>query len=191
MVPRFLALTWSSLLYPHLYIILTGHFHLYIPQALSVQFSSVAQSCPTLCDPMDCSTPGFPVHHQLPEFTQTHVDWVGDATQPSHPLSSPSPPASNPSQHQSLPMSQLFAWGGQSTRYDLSPPVLCPWDSPGKNTGMGFHVLLQELFLTQGLNLCLLCLLHWQAGSLPLSHLEAPGQDITWDKSGDALGLFA
>ena len=58
------------------------------------QFSSVAQSCPTLCDPMDCSTPGLPVHHQLPEFTQTHAHWVGDAIQPSH-LSSASPPALN------------------------------------------------------------------------------------------------
>ena len=59
----------------------------------SVQFSSVAQSCPTLCDRMDYSTPGLPIHHQLPEFTQTHVHHVGDAIQPSHPLSSPSPPA--------------------------------------------------------------------------------------------------
>ena len=69
---------------------------------LSVQFSSVAQSCPTLCDPMNRSTPGLPVHHQLPEFTQTHVHRVGDAIQPPHPLSSPSPPAPNPSQHQAL-----------------------------------------------------------------------------------------
>ena len=68
----------------------------------SVQFSSVAQSCPTLCDPMNRSTPGLPVHHQLPEFTQTHVHRVHDAIQPSHPRSSPSPPAPNPSQHQSL-----------------------------------------------------------------------------------------
>ena len=68
----------------------------------SVQFSSVAQSCPTLGDPMNPSTPGLPVHHQLPEFTQTHVHRVSDAIQPSHPLSSPSPPAPNPSQHQSL-----------------------------------------------------------------------------------------
>ena len=68
----------------------------------SVQFSSVAQSCPTLCDPMNHSTPGLPVHHQLPEFTQTHVHRVGDAIQPSHPLSSPCPPAPNPSQHQSV-----------------------------------------------------------------------------------------
>ena len=81
----------------------------------SVQFSSIAQSCPTLCDPMNCSMPGLPVHHQLPEITQTHIHWVSDAIQPSHPLSFPSPPAPNPSQHQSLPMSQLFAWGGRST----------------------------------------------------------------------------
>ena len=66
------------------------------------QFSSVAQSCPTLCDPMNCSMPRLSVHHQLPEFTQTHVHRDSDAIQPSHPLSSPSPPAPNPSQHQSL-----------------------------------------------------------------------------------------
>jgi len=71
----------------------------------SVQFSSVAQSCPTLYDPINHSTPGLPVHHQLPEFTQTHVHRVSDAIQPSHPPSSPSPPAPNPSQHQSL-----FQW---------------------------------------------------------------------------------
>ena len=81
-----------------------------------VQFSSVAQSCPTLCDPVNCSTPGLPVHHQLPEFTQTHIHRLGDAIQPSHssviPISScPQPlPAS-----ESFPMSQLFASGGQST----------------------------------------------------------------------------
>ena len=62
---------------------------------MSVQFSSVAQLCPSLCDPMDCSTPGLPVHHQLLEFTQTHIHRVGDAIQSSHPLSSPSPPAFN------------------------------------------------------------------------------------------------
>ena len=71
----------------------------------SVQFISVAQSCLTLCNPMNRSTSGLPVHHQLPEFTQTHVHRVGDAIQPSHPLSSPSPPVPNPSQHQSL-----FQW---------------------------------------------------------------------------------
>ena len=68
----------------------------------SVQFSSVTQSCPTLCDPMNRSTPGLPVYQQLPEFTQTHVQRVGDAIQLSHPLLSPSPPAPNPSQHQGL-----------------------------------------------------------------------------------------
>ena len=68
----------------------------------SVQFSSVAQSYPAVCDPMDCSTPGFPVHHQLPERTQTHVHHVSDAIQPSHPLAVPSPATFNPSQHQGL-----------------------------------------------------------------------------------------
>ena len=76
--------------------------------SLIVQFSSVTQSYPTLCDPMNCSTPGLPVHHQLPEFTQTHVHWVSDAIQPSHPLSSPSP-ALNISQHQ-----RLFKWVSSS-----------------------------------------------------------------------------
>ena len=76
-------------------------------------FSSVAQSCPTVCDPMDCSTPGSPVYHLLPEPTQTHVHRVSDAIQPSHPLSSLSS-AFNLSQHQSLPMSQFFTAGGQS-----------------------------------------------------------------------------
>ena len=75
----------------------------------SDQIRSVAQSCPTLCDPMNRSTPGLPVHDQLPEFTQTHVHRVGDVIQPSHPLSSPSPPAPNPSQHQNL-----FQWVNSS-----------------------------------------------------------------------------
>ena len=72
---------------------------------MSVQFSSVTQSCPTLCDPMNPGTPGLPVHHQLPEFTQTHVHWVGDDIQPSYPLLSPSSPVPNPSPHQGL-----FQW---------------------------------------------------------------------------------
>ena len=71
----------------------------------SVQFSSVAQSCPTLCNPMNLSTPGLPVHHHLLQFTQTHAHWVGDVIQPSHPLLSPSPPTPNPSQHLGL-----FQW---------------------------------------------------------------------------------
>ena len=69
---------------------------------IGYRFSSVTQWCPTLCDPMNRSTPGLPVHHQLPEFTQTHAHRVGDAIQLSHPLSSPSPHAPNPSQHQGL-----------------------------------------------------------------------------------------
>ena len=73
--------------------------------SISIIFSSVAQSCLILCDPMDCSMPGFPVHHQLPEFTQSHVHWVGDAIQPSDPLLSPSPPTLNLSQNQGL-----FQW---------------------------------------------------------------------------------
>ena len=91
----------------------------------SDQIRSVPQSCPTLCDPMNCSMPGLPVPHQLPEFTQTHVHRVSDAIQPYHPLSSPSPPAPNPSQHQSFPMSQLFAWRWPkywSFSLSISPP---------------------------------------------------------------------
>ena len=100
------------------------NFQLHIGLA-SLQFSSGAQSCPTLRDPMDCSTPGLLVHHQLPEFTQTHVHWVGDAIQPSHPLSSPSPPAFNLSQHQDLfKWCQLFTSGGQSIGVSASTSVL-------------------------------------------------------------------
>ena len=87
---------------------------LHIPwRTCKIQFSSVqSQSCLTLCDPMDCSTPGLPVHHQLPEFTQTHAHRVGDAIQPSHSLSSPSPPPFNLSQHQGL-----FQWVSSSHRW--------------------------------------------------------------------------
>ena len=80
-----------------------------MPPALEVEFSSIARSCPTLCDPMDWSTSGFPVCHQLPHLAQTHVHWDGDASQPSHLLSSPSPPAFNLSQHQGL-----FQWVSSS-----------------------------------------------------------------------------
>ena len=94
----------------------------YVKCISSVQFSSVAQSCLTLCDPMNRSTPGLPVHHQLPEFTQTHVHWVSDAIQPSHPLSSPSPPAPNPSQHQSL-----FQWVNSLHEGVYKPDLLLPF----------------------------------------------------------------
>ena len=106
-----------------------------------LQFSSVAQSCPTLCDPMNRNTPGLPVHHQLPEFTKTHVHQVGIAIQPSHPLSSPSPPTSNQGLFPAsgfFPMSQLFTWGGQSFGVSASASVLImntqDW-SPLKWTG--------------------------------------------------------
>ena len=89
----------------------------------SVQFNSVTQSCPTLCNPMDCSTPGFPVHQQLLEPTQTHVHCVSDAIQPSHPLSSPSPPAFSLSQHQGhLVCSTHFLPFHLSSSY--CPPVI-------------------------------------------------------------------
>ena len=120
------------------------------------QFSSIQSlSHVWLCDPMNCSTPGLPVHPQLPEFTQTHVHRICDAIQPSHPLSSPFPPAPNPS--------RLFM-----SPWTVAHQLLCPWDSPGKNTGVVCHFLLQGIFPTQGSNLHLL---HWQEDSLLLSHL--------------------
>ena len=104
-------------IYIHTYIYIYGLYNPYIERDILQfcenvflcllssnipQFSSATQSCPTLCNPMNCRTPGLPVHHQLPEFTQTHVHQVCDAIQPSHSLSSPSPPAPSPSQHQGL-----------------------------------------------------------------------------------------
>ena len=98
------------LLYFYLFSVKGSSLGIFLFHSLwCLQFSSVSQSCPTLCDPMNCSTPGLPVHHQLPEFTQTHVHRVSDATQPSHPLSSPFLPVPNPSQHQSL-----FQWVNSS-----------------------------------------------------------------------------
>ena len=115
-------LPWQIPLYPALFSAtiptwyspaFSTHFSLFPVLALAVwstlQFSSVAQLCPALCNPMNRSTPGLPVHHQLPEFTQTHIHWVSDAIQLSHPLSSPSPPTPNLSQHQSL-----FQWVNSS-----------------------------------------------------------------------------
>ena len=100
--------------------------HTYSPNSIVFhQFSSVAQLCLTLCDPMDRRTPGLPVYHQLPEFTHTHVHWVGDAIQPPHPLSWPSPPVLNLSQHQGFfQMHQLFASGGQSVGVSASASAL-------------------------------------------------------------------
>ena len=91
---------------------------------ISWQISSVTQSCPTLCDPMDCGMSGFPVHHQLPESTQTHVHRVDDATQPSHPLSSLSSRLQSFPASGSVPMSQFFTSGGQSIGVSASASVL-------------------------------------------------------------------
>ena len=96
---------WASFRKTHKPQVLRDPQSISEPSWPSDQIRSVAQSCPTLCDPMNCSTPGLPVHHQLPEFIQTHVHRVSDAIQPSHPLAAPSPPPPNPSQHQSL-----FQW---------------------------------------------------------------------------------
>ena len=119
----YLSLTWNANKNLHrmipTYLAKLNPYHtavpgnLYSPMSIlviqSVQFSSVAHSCPTLCDPMNRTMPGLPVHHQFPELTQTHAYQVGDAIHPSHPLSSPSPPAPNPSQHQGL-----FQWVNSS-----------------------------------------------------------------------------
>ena len=119
---------------------------------------------------MDCSTLGFPALQDLPEFAQTHFHWVDDAIQPSHTLL-PTSLAFNLSQHQllfgcSAVSDSLWPRGLQTNR------LLCPWNSPGKNTGVGCHFILQGIFGTQGLNPCVLCVLHWQADYLPT---EPPG----------------
>ena len=104
--------TWEAEIYIHF-------------RYISDQFSWVAQSCLTLCDPTDGSTIGHPVHHQLPELTQTQVCWFGDVIQPSHPLSSPSPPAFKLSQHQVFfPLNQFFSSRGQSTGVSASAGIL-------------------------------------------------------------------
>ena len=109
---------WATNSFRKLYALYTcggvrhgGHlkFTIRMGKVFKVFSQLVTQACLTICDPMDCSMPGFPVHHQLPGFAQTHVHWVGDAIQPFHPLSSPSPPAFNLSQHQ-----RLFKWVSSS-----------------------------------------------------------------------------
>ena len=104
-----MCVCWYTYIFFFRFFCIIGYYKIFNIILCAIQFSSVAQSWPTLCDPMDSSTPGFSVHHQLPEPTQTHVHCIGDAIQPSHPLSSPSPPAPNPSQHQSL-----FQWVNSS-----------------------------------------------------------------------------
>ena len=112
--PPFMTISFMipSLIWLSISVLSLHQVHTYIVEQILCnisQFSSVVQSCPTLCDPMDSSTPGLPVHHQLPESTQIHVHWIGDAIQPSHPLSSPCPPAFNISRHQGL-----FKWVSSS-----------------------------------------------------------------------------
>ena len=122
------------------------HFENYSNKGIWVQFSSVTQSCPTLCDPMNRSTPGLSVHHQLQEFTQTHVHWVSDAIQPSHPLSSPSPPAFNLSQHQGL-----FQWVSSSHQVakvlEFQPHIRPSNEHPGL---ISFRMGWLDLLAVQG-----------------------------------------
>ena len=107
------------------------HFH-----QQCIQFSSVTQLCPTLCNPMNRSTPGLPIHHQLPEFTQTHIHWVSDAIQPSHPLLFPSPPALNLSHHQGLfkwvssshPVAKVMEFQLQPQSFQWTPSIDLLWD---------------------------------------------------------------
>ena len=114
---------WTEIIIMYMYIVYNMRtIYIYKHVCISsFQFSSVTQSCPTLCDPMNYSTSGLPVHHQLLKFTQTHVRWVGNAMQPSHPLSSPSPPAFILFQHQGP---QFFASVGQSIGVSASASVL-------------------------------------------------------------------
>ena len=133
-----LFLSYSSLFYPcpsllFLFTQIWGHWANECDQRAQIstptsQFSSVTQSCLTLCDPMNRSTLGLPVHHQLPEFTQTHVHRVSDAIQPSHPLLSPSPPAPNPSQHKCLcQMAKILELQHQSFQWIFRVDLLWDW----------------------------------------------------------------
>ena len=131
-------------LYTHTHSIYILHRHIYVVLIFSsVQFSSVAQSCPTLCNPMNYSTPGLPVHHQLLEFIQTHIHRAGDAIQPSHPLSSPSPPVPNPSQHQGL-----FQWVNSLHEYwSFSFSIIPSNEHPGL---ISFRMDWLDLLAVQG-----------------------------------------
>ena len=146
----------------------------------SVQFRSAAQSCLTLCNPMDCSTPGLPVHHQLPESTQTHVHWVGDAFQPSHLLSSPSTPPFNLSQHQGF-----FRWvssshhvatvsSGWSFSFSISPS--------NKYSGLiSFRMDWLDLLAVQGIQASSLTPRFKSINSSVLSFLYSPTLTHTHD----------
>ena len=132
---------------------------LWLSVLFSVQFSSVSQSCPTLCNPMNCSTPGLPVPHQLPKFTQTHFHWVGDIIQPFY------PPAFDLSQHQGrrctkywqladIYIPYLLRWVKVAQSYPILRPhgLYSPWNSLGQNAGVGSLSLLQWMLVTQESN---------------------------------------
>ena len=126
--------------------------HLWWETFLLLDISSVPQSCLTLCNPMYCSTPGFLVHHRLPELTQTHIHQIGDAIQPSHPLSSPSPPAFNLSQHQNL--SQLVGCLHRVTKYWNFTFSVCP---SNEYSGLiSFRIDWLKLLAVQGSFKCIL-----------------------------------
>ena len=118
---------------------------LFLTLSRSIQFSSVAQLCRTLCDPMNCSTPGLPVHCQLPEFTQTHVHWVSDAIQPSHPLPTPSPPALNLSQHQGF-----FKWVSSSHQWPKYWSFSFNISPSNEHPGLIFRMDWLDLLAVQG-----------------------------------------
>ena len=141
---------------------------------ISVHFSSVAQSCPTLCDPMNRSTPGLPVHHQLPEFTQTHAYQVSDAIQPSHPLSSPSPPAPNPSQHQ--------GFSNESTLHMRWPKYWSFSSASNKHRGLiSFRMDWLDLLAVQGTLKSLLQNHSQSINFLVLSFLHSPTLTFIYD----------
>ena len=163
----------------------------------SVQLSSVAQSCPTLCDPMNRSTPGLPVHHQLPELLKLNVHRVGDAIQPSHPLSCPSPPAPNPSQHQGL-----FQWVNSSMRWPKYWSFSFSISPPNEHPGLiSFRMGWLDLLAVQGTLKSLLqhhsskasVLQHSAFFTVQLSHLyTATGKTIAltrWTFIGKVMSL--
>ena len=136
-------------------------------------FSSVTQSCPTICDPRDCSTPGFPIHHQLLELSQIHVHQVGDAIQASHPLSSPSPPAFNPSQHQGL-----FQWVSSGNGTPLQYSCL---ENPMDRGGLGYREDSRESFGLPG---------DQASQSWRKSILNIHWKDCSWSWSSDTLATW-
>ena len=163
-----------------------------IEEYISYQFSSVAQSCPTPCNPMNHSTPGLPVHHQLPEFTQTHVHQVGDAIKPSHRLSSPSPPALNLSQHQGLFQWVNSAWGGQSTGVSASASVLPMNTQDWSPLGWTGWISLQSKGLSRVFSNTLAICMHISTLFWIYSHFGPPpsgsdGKDSTGNAGDPAL----